>query len=343
MRPFLSRSGTAYDLGTISSDLDGGIPAGINDRSQIVINANGSVYLLTPVLPAAAGVSPASGSASSLTMVFTFSDPRGWQDLGVVNILINNFLDGRQSCYLACSQPLNKLYLVNDAGNGLLPALPINGFGSVGNSQCTISAQGSSVSGSGNTLTLMLNLSFSTAFEGNHVVYLAAGDLAGNNSGWQPQGTWSVPMASRAGPAVGGVSPSYGSGLTQMFTFTFTDTEGWPDLGVVDILINNSLDGRQACYLAYSRAVNALYLVNDAGTALLPGLVMTAPGTLSNSQCTVSAGASAVGMNGSTLTLTVGLTFPPVLSGNQVIYLAARDSTGVVTSGWQAMGTWSVQ
>jgi len=344
-RPFLYQNGTVYDLGTVSAGIAEGSAVGINDHGQIVMNANGSVYLLTPhvALPGATGVCPASGLASGQSMVFTFSDPRGWQDLGVVNILINNFLDGRQSCYIAYSQPLNTLYLVNDAGNALLPALPLNGSGSVGNSQCTLSAAGSSVSENGNTLTLMLNLSFSAAFGGNHVVYLAAGDAAGNNSGWQPLGTWSVPIAVPAGPAVGGVSPAYGSGSAQTFTFTFTDSNGWADLGVVDILINGSLDGRQACYLAYSRAVNALYLVNDAGTELLPGLVMSGAGTLSNSQCTVSAGAPALTVTGNTLTLTLGIAFSPAFSGDRVIYLGARNFSDSATSGWQAVGTWSVQ
>ena len=52
-------------------------------------------------------------------------------------------------------------------------------------------------------------------------------------------------------------------------TFTFSDPDGFQDLDVVNILINNFLDGRNACYLAYSRSAGVLYLVNDAGTALL--------------------------------------------------------------------------
>jgi len=38
------------------------------------------------------------------------------------------------------------------------------------------------------------------------------------------------------------------------FTFTFTDTNGANDLGVMNILVNDWLDGRHACYLAYARA-----------------------------------------------------------------------------------------
>ena len=101
---------------------------------------------------------------------------------------------------------------------------------------------------------------------------------------------------------------------------------------MVNILINSFLDGRNACYLAYSRPYNVLYLVNDAGAALLPGL--------SNSQCAATA-YSASG-NGNTLTLTLTLTFTPAFTGNQVIYLAARDTADLNSSGWQAMGSWTV-
>ena len=73
-----------------------------------------------------------------------------FQNLGVVNILINNFLDpGGNACYLAYSQPLKTLYIVNDPGNALLPGLVMNGSGSVGNSQCTVIGAGSTVIGNG--------------------------------------------------------------------------------------------------------------------------------------------------------------------------------------------------
>ncbi|SPF52305.1 hypothetical protein SBA4_50008 [Candidatus Sulfopaludibacter sp. SbA4] len=131
-RPFLYKGGTVYDLGTVTSELSSATPAGINDSGQIVLQVFSygvpTVYLLSPAqLPSADSVVPGAGSAQNQSLVFTFSDPRGWQDLDVVNVLINNFLDGRQSCYLAYSRPLNTLYLVNDTGTALLPGLELNG------------------------------------------------------------------------------------------------------------------------------------------------------------------------------------------------------------------------
>ena len=71
-------------------------------------------------------------------------------------------------------------------------------------------------------------------------------------------------------------------GRPGMFTFTFIDSNGWQDLGVVNILINDALNGNGACYLAYSRPLNTLYLVNDAGNGLLPGFMVNPAGMLGN-------------------------------------------------------------
>ncbi|HYW47208.1 MAG TPA: hypothetical protein VE959_30355 [Bryobacteraceae bacterium] len=343
--PFLYTGETIYDLSALSSQLQGGTPAGINDRGQIVIIAGGaapgyrggSTYLLTPTTlrpPAPASASPAFGSGFSQAMTFTFIDPDGWQNLDVVNILINNFLDSRNACYLAYSRPLNVLYLVNDAGTGLLPGLAPGGAGAVTNSQCGVNAAGSSVTGSGNIMTLTLNLSFALGFAGNKVTWLAARDVAQTNSGWQAMGVWQVPGGAATSPAVVGVTPARGSGSSQGFTFTFTDAKGWQDIGIVNVLINDVLTGSQACYLAYSQPLNVLYLVNDQGTGLLSG-------SPANNQCSVSS-VTASG-DGTTLTLTLGLTFSFSFTGNRIIYLAARDTTEANNSGWQAAGTWLVQ
>jgi len=85
------------------------------------------------------------------------------------------------------------LYLVNDPGTALLPGLVLNGSGSVSNSQCMISGIGSSVNGSGNTLTLTLAITFTQSFAGNQVFFLSARNNNGQNSNWQSLGTVAVP------------------------------------------------------------------------------------------------------------------------------------------------------
>jgi uncharacterized repeat protein (TIGR01451 family) len=314
----------------------GSDPASGSDATSIVSSASSP--------PAPVSLNPAAGSGNA-TFAFAFSDPRGWQDLGVVNILINTFLDGRRGCYLAYSQQLNFLYLVADDGGTLLPGSVLTSSGSTSNSQCTVSWGSSAVVGNGNTLVLTLNIGFNPVFAGNKVIYMAAGDVVGDNSGWQPLGVWNIPGAAPpTTTAVVGMNPAQGSGLTQTtFTFNFTDTLGFQDLGVENILVNNALDGRHACYLAYARPINVLYLVNDAGDALLPGQSLSSGGTVSNSQCTVSWGTAAVVGASNDLSLSLDIAFSPAFGGNRVFYLAARDQYEGNNTGWQSLGTWTVQ
>jgi sugar lactone lactonase YvrE len=304
---------------------------------------NGRVRFVTAPAAVTADLVAPSGGSGAQTFTFRFSDPKGWQDLDVLNVLINSALDGRQSCYLAYSRPQNTLYLVPDNGTGLLPGLLLNGSGTLSNSQCTIVGAGTSASGMGNTLTLTLNMTFTPAFAGNKIIYIATRDLAQDNSGWQALGTWTVPGAPTTQITVNGMTPARGVGTGQTFTFTFTDTKGFHDLGVMNVLVNSTLDGRQACYLAFSQPANILYLVNDAGTALLPAITLGS-GSVSNSQCTINgAGSSASGTGTNNFTLTLNISFPESFAGNKVTYLAARDSAEGNNTGWQSLGSWTVQ
>jgi subtilisin family serine protease len=318
----------------VSSDSFGEIFAAQADFAFRVSNA----------APAPIQVTPAYGGGNSQVFTFTFADADGWQDLAVVNVLINFWLDGRQACYIAYVPATGSLYLVDDAGNAGGPyqgiTLPSNG--SVGNSQCTIYGSGSSATGDRTTLTLGLNIGFRPGFGGTRLVYLAARDKSGANSGWQRLGVWNVPGLPMTSPAVVSMSPQRGSGRgPQTFTFQFYDDDGYQDLNVMNILVNDWLDGRQACYLAFVRPLNGIYLVDDAGSALLPLLPLGGGGRVENSQCTVYATGSSVSGSGKNLTLTLNLAFKAGFAGNRVFYIAARD-VAEHNSGWQGMGTWTV-
>jgi M6 family metalloprotease-like protein len=293
-------------------------------------------------LPSAGGVLPTNGSSTSQTFQFTFSDPNGASDLNVLNVLINNALDGRQACYLAYVRGANQLYLVSDAGSGLLPALTPGTTGTAANSQCSVSAAGASAVTSGNTLTLTVPVTFASGFGGSKVVYLAARDTAEANSGWIPGGVWRVPGAAATSPAVLTAGLPKLTATSATVALTFSDAQGGSDLNVINVLINSALDGRNACYLAFVRSQNVVYLVNDAGGGLLSGVLLGTGASASNSQCTIQGAGSSASVSGNQLTLNLALTLnSPSFSGNRIIYAAARDAQEN-NSGWQAVGTWSV-
>jgi len=291
-------------------------------------------------------------------MSFTFNNPRGWQDLDVVNILINNVLDGRNACYLAYSRSAGVLYLVADDGGTLSTGLALGGPGSVSNSQCSVAGAASMVAGSRDTLTVTLNIVFTSGFGGNKVVYLAARDLEGGNSGWQALGVWQPPFTPSGTIAVVSLTPARGaapSGTAQTFAATLTDSQGGTcgtcsstaGFGVVNLLVGNFIDGRSACYLAYVASTNSLLLVDDGGDAGGPfagGMVLNgAAGAIQNSQCSVNGVGSSAAKSGNTLTLTLNITFKSPFAGNLIVWVAGRDQASGNNTDWQAMGTTTVQ
>jgi M6 family metalloprotease-like protein len=294
------------------------------------------------VTPTVGSVSPTGGSGATATFTIPFSDGNGAADLNVLNVLINSSLDGRNSCYFAYVRSANTLYLMNDAGSDLLPGLVLNGTGSTANTQCSATGAGSSATVSGTTLTLVLRVTFSSAYAGNRVVYAAGRDVASANSGWQALGVWQAPGAPVTSPAVLSTTPVAVSGTSATVTAVFRDDQGFADLNVLNILINNALDGRNACYLAYLRPTNTLYLVPDSGVDLLPGVVPGGTGLAANGQCSVLANGSSVTVAGNVLTLNVNLSMStPAFQGGRIVYTAARDVAGN-NSGWQATATWNV-
>jgi len=259
-----------------------------------------------------------------------------------VDVLINNFLDGIGACYVAYVPSSGSLLLVDDAGDagGPYSAMTLPGTGTIQNSQCSISGAGSSVTGSGDTLTLTLVVTFKPSFSGNKVFYTAAQDTA--SSGWHALGTWSVPGAPPVGPTVSSVTPAHSVTAEQLFTVTFTDSNGFGDISITDVLINNFLDGIGACYVAYIPSINAVVLVDNAGDAGGPyaGSFIMGSGSAANSQCTINGANSSVSGNGNMLTLTLDITFNHSFAGERVIYAAAGSNTA--NSGWLAVGTQTV-
>ena len=292
-----------------------------------------------PVTPSPIALFPAVSSGSSQILTATFNAPAGYQTLDVVNVLINTALDGRQACYLAYSRPSNALYIVADNGDSSqISGKVMDGTGTVGNSQCTVTLAGSSAVGSGNTLTLVLSLNFAASFAGNKVVYTAARDVSQNNSGWQTMGVHGVPPLPSTFPNPVGLSPSWGNTLTQTITFTYRDQSNAANLQTVWGLINTAIDGRGACYFAYYRPGNLLYLSPDNGDgSQATNIFLSGSATIGNSQCTISAQGASVLANGNTLTVTLPITFKPAFTGFKGVWLAAQ-TLAAQTSAWQALG-----
>ncbi len=337
-------SGLATAPALTSNTTQGSYNATATVTSLPAVTTNFNLTNLPPNLtPTVGAVSPAFADTVQQTMVFTFTDANGFADLNVLNVLVNTALDARNGCYIAYVRAANILYLVANNGVDLLGPITLGATGTVSNSQCTIAAAGSSAVGNGNGLTMTLNTTFLSAFGGRKIIYAAARDANLANSGWRVVGINSVPPLPAASPAVGPSSLGQFTSQTQTGTFTFTSNAGVADLGVLNVLINTALDGRNACYFAYVRAANVFYLVDDIGTGLSAALTPGTAQTITNSQCTLNGTGTSAVLAGNTVTLTVNYSMKtPAFSGPKVVWGASRTNGDAANSGWQAIASWLI-
>jgi hypothetical protein len=345
--------GTGSGSGTVSFQFTtntGALPL------SAVITAGSALFTVTqaPIGLEPIGITNAYGNGTTQTFTFNFADPNVFQGSKVMDILINDYLDGQNACYIAVVPVITNIagyvYLVDDAGDGGYASgspMVLPSTGVLQNSQCSINGAPSIIlDNAGLGWSVILSITFKPGFVGNKIIYMAIRSN-GTNSGWQAMGTWNVPGSTSSGPAVGGVSPGRSSISSGVFSFTFTDSNGYQDLGVLDILTNSFLDGISACYVAYvptTATDGYLYLVDDAGDggyARGSPMLLSSGGTLQNSQCTINAAQSSATANGNTLTLNLAMVFSSSFVGNQVFYLAARNNSGG-NSGWQAVGSVTV-
>jgi hypothetical protein len=296
--------------------------------------------------PSAVSVVPASGSGSGQIFALQYGDTAGATDLASAWVWFTpSLISGTgSSCLLQYGQATNTLFLMNDAGSAWLSA-GLGAGGTLQNSQCSVALGGSATAvASGNSLTLTLPVTFTSGFAGTKTTYLYAATASGTITSWQARGNWSIPAPPPPVVSAVSASPNAGTGATQTFALQYGDTAGATDLSTAWTCINATLATTSAnsCLIQYSRATSTLFLMNDAGTAFLPGAAVGSAGTLQNSQCAIVLGGSTtVVPSGTSLTLNLAMIFASGFGGAKNHYMYAANGAGV-SSGWQARGTWTV-
>jgi hypothetical protein len=290
---------------------------------------------------AGSSVSPTTGGGAKQVFTVVFSDPKGVQHIELARILVNRWVDGSHACYVEYFRAENAFVLINDAGDGST-RMKAGDAGELSNSQCSLAGPDSSASVSGSRLKLVLGLHFKPAFKGESQIFLATRSVAGEETPFQRSGSWSASSSVHGDsiPVAVSVTPQSGSGWNEIFTFTYSSSNGASDLVDLRALFNRSLDGSDGCYVEYAPATDSILLINDAGdgsTAIPLGSGLK----LANSQCIVSAAGSSVSSRGSTLVWKLSVTFKPPFAGTKQIFLSAATDNSK-NSGFQKLGTWSV-
>jgi hypothetical protein len=147
---------------------------------------------LASTAPTAVSITPNAGSASSQVFQAVYSDPAGAAKITGAYLMINNMVSWTGACGTRYDQATNRLFIINDVGNGWIGPITPGAVATLQNSKCTLDGATSSVVASGNNLTVNFSVSFLPAFAGNKNMYMYAHDATnGLNSGWKLVGTWS--------------------------------------------------------------------------------------------------------------------------------------------------------
>jgi hypothetical protein len=345
---FTLASGVSYST---VSEMDGVVVGDFNSdgRTDLAIPDLGDGVLVVlggvaaaPVSVISVGPSSGSGAVQTFSGVFTAAN-NFHTDLQWVQMLfaVAPSGGGQAYCYVHYDVQGNSFWLYSDVeGFFKGPVSPGTASNTLQGSLCALNTLGSSVSGYGSQLRVNANVVFKQAKVLN--VYMRAYTMAGVDTGWVQEGTWTTVAAL---PGTMTVAPSSGTathGTQQTFTLTFPDPPGFAGaaFGWEQFLVaaSSSNPGTNYCFVHYDRGGNGLWMFsNDLGYFLGPVTPGTSSSLLTSSTCSVNTGAATVQNTNGNLVVAVPVTLKSPMIGSQLLFQRSLTvlnmDTGFVQTG----------
>ena len=298
-------------------------------------NINGSPTLVS--------VSPASGTVATgawKTFTCVYSDPNGASDLAMCELLVNTTASNNGGARLMYSRSANKLYMRNNAGV-LTAGVTKGAAGTLQSENAILDCAGTTVSTSGNNLTVNWKVQFKSAMAGKNCnLYMQASDASSAVKTWTDKGDVKVnasPTLVSASPASGTVAP----GVWKTFTCVYSDPNGASDLSMCELLVNITASNNGGARLMYSRSANKLYMRNNAGV-LTAGVTRGAAGTLQSENAILDCAGTTVSWSGNNLTVKWKVQFKSAMAGkNSNLFMQASDALGAVKT-WTDKGNCTI-
>ncbi len=171
------------------------------------------------------------------------------------------------------------------------------------------------------------------AMRGREIGVLIFSVLLLHGCGSKPPGAVAV-SAGSTDPRVESVTPSNGTGASQVFTITFKAPNA---LVAARVLFNADKDGRNACYVYFVPSDKQFLLVSDSGdsSTVLSGK------SAENAQCELRSAGSYATVESGKVTLKLDLSFKPLFAGTKVVYGFAEDAKGQ-TMALTPIASWTV-
>ena len=145
--------------------------------------------------PTVGTITPASGTSGpdqTVSFTTTFSDSDTWLNIQYVYFLMNTSTAGTNCLYAYYNQNTNRLYLRNDANSSWGTGYAPGAANVIENSYVKLNCASTTISGSGNTLTVNWSITFKSTFTGTKNTYLYVRDDANAYQSWTQKGTWTI-------------------------------------------------------------------------------------------------------------------------------------------------------
>jgi hypothetical protein len=163
---------------------DAGLRDGWDQMGSYSISSPPTNVSLTPS-------SAAITTGSKVTITSKSSDPDGNTNISGLYVLLNSSLSGANAAYVCYSENLNKLYLRNDANTAWIGGIAPGAAGVIENSKCRIYPGETTVTKSGNDITVTWRMEFKSALAGkNWKGWMLTIDDANLRDGWDQLGSY---------------------------------------------------------------------------------------------------------------------------------------------------------
>lgn len=170
-----------------------GVAIGLEQKGTWTINSN--------AVPVAVSVTPSSGSSAVGTvrpLTGTFTDVNGVGNIQGVRVLVGSSTSLANAFCVTYNAEQNKLFVIADNGTTFLGGFAPGSNNVISNSRGTLNCAATTVTKSGNTLTVRWSVAPKAALVGNQTLFALAQDRGGLTSGLVNRGTWNVTSVAAA-------------------------------------------------------------------------------------------------------------------------------------------------
>jgi hypothetical protein len=143
--------------------------------------------------PSLVSLNPFQGTGPNATLTLVYSDTNGWAAIKSAEFIVNPRWEPASragGCYVKYAPGTGLFTLIADDGNSIAGTAMAGSATSIYNSQCTLNAANSSMTGSGNTLTVVAALTFHPSFTGQRHIWIQVVDYHNVSTNWLVYGVW---------------------------------------------------------------------------------------------------------------------------------------------------------